>query len=158
MGSIHDKMGNESAAIRYYKKAVELDEYDTENWLTLGDAYYRYDKFDKAKDAFRKACEVEPLHPDVWLDYSAMFAEEEDFSNAITIMIKGIEHQPQNAEFYYRLAGYLMMKGREKEAILNFEIAVQINYDDYYLLFDFYPELADNARFNELLNIYKPLK
>jgi tetratricopeptide (TPR) repeat protein len=73
-------------------------------------------------------------------------------------MIKGIEHQPQNAEFYYRLAGYLMMKGREKEAILNFEIAVQINYDDYYLLFDFYPELADNARFNELLNIYKPLK
>jgi hypothetical protein len=75
-------------------------------------------------------------------------------NNSLANSDKGIT----NAEFYYRLAGYLMMKGREKEAILNFEIAVQINYDDYYLLFDFYPELADNARFNELLNIYKPLK
>lgn len=94
---------------------------------------------ENAKEAFKKAMESDPMHPDVWLDYSAMYADDEQYGQAIDIIIQGIEKQPRNYELYYRLSGYLARKGRYKEALENLEVALQVNYDGHTLFFEFFP-------------------
>ena len=101
--------------------------------------------------------ETDPMHPDVWLDYSAMYAEEEAYGEAIDIIIQGIEKQPVNAELYYRLSGYLLKKGKTKEALHNFQIALQLSYEGFQMLFEYYPELAQNTELLNLIELYKPL-
>jgi tetratricopeptide (TPR) repeat protein len=113
---------------------------------------------EEAKEAFKKAMETDPMHPDVWLDYSAMYADEELYGEAIDIIIQGIEKQPQNSELYFRLAGYLLKKGRTKEGLQYFENALQLSYDGYLMLFEFFPELEQNIDLLNLIEIYKPLE
>jgi len=83
-----------------------------------------------------------------------MYAEENNLPKAIDIIIAGIESQPLNHDLYYRLAGYLIKKGRHKEAYENFEIALKMNFPDHIQLFEYYPELQNEHQLQLLINIY----
>jgi tetratricopeptide (TPR) repeat protein len=155
LGILNDRAGNEKTALKYIQKAVQLDELNEDNLLYLADAYFRFNMINKSKETYEKVVEIAPENPDLWLDYSAVFAEEEDYTKAIDLILSGIENQPQNHEYYYRLAGYLIKKGREKEAFDNFELALKMNYEAVYQLFEFYPELKENITFLNLLEKYR---
>lgn len=155
MGIINDKTGNEKAALKYMKKAVNLDRMNVDYWLYLADALYRYDLFSDAEAAYRQAAMHDPNHPDLWLDYSSVYADLEDYGKAIEVIMRGIEVQPQNHELYYRFAAYLALKGRHKEAYENFELALQLNPHDYEQMFEEYPELRGDIQFISLIDMYK---
>lgn len=155
LGIINDKTGNEKAALKHMKKALALDAMNVDNWLYLADALYRYDMFEDAEAAYRQAAHHNPDHPDLWLDYSSIYADTEDYTSAIEVIMRGIEVQSQNHELYYRFAAYLAKKGRRKEAYENFEIALQLNPYDYHLMLESYPELRGDINFINLIDIYK---
>jgi len=155
LGIINDKTGNEKAALRHFKKSLELDSLNVDNRLYYADALFRYGMFEDSLAAYKDAVAGDPDHPDVWLDYSSVYAETDNFGKAIDIIMQGIEIQSQNHELYYRFAGYLAKKGRLKEAYENFEIALQINPDDYNSMFEYFPELKANINFINLIENYK---
>lgn len=155
LGIINDKTGNEKAAINHMKKALKLDNTNVDNWLYFADALFRFDLFAEAEAAYKQVAESDPNHPDVWLDYSSIYADREDFSQAIEVIMQGIEVQSQNHELLYRFAAYLAKKGRKKEAYENFEIALQLNPYDYHQLFEAYPELRGDIHFINLIDMYK---
>ena len=136
------------------RKAIELDDLNTDNLLYYADACFRYNMIGEALETYKKLAENDPMNPELWLDYSAVYAEEKDFSKAIEIILSGISYHPQNHDYYYRLSGYLAKKGRNKEAYENFETALKMNYQDSSRLFEFYPELIDDIHFLDLMERY----
>jgi tetratricopeptide (TPR) repeat protein len=62
-GVINWQRGNPKEAIRYFKKAVEIDSNKTEGLMGLGSMYASAGKMAEARSLLFKAAEVDPLNP-----------------------------------------------------------------------------------------------
>ena len=108
-----------------------------------------------AVDTFEKAIELNPENPAVWLEYSEFIDQRNVPHGAADIMMEGLVFNEDQPRFYYRLVAYLLKSGREAEALIYMGEALLENYDQHYLLFQYYPEAINNLNINQLLEIYK---
>jgi tetratricopeptide (TPR) repeat protein len=70
-----------TAAIRVFERAVQLDPYDGEFWLRLGEAQWGAKRFDDAVAAFARCATLEPDNTLAWPFSAYVYAEQSRFDD-----------------------------------------------------------------------------
>ena len=66
-----------------------------------------------------------------------------------------MDELPDCADLYYRAVAYLLHGGDYREALLNLEIALTLDYDAHIQLFEFFPDLEKQKAIYKLIEQYR---
>jgi tetratricopeptide (TPR) repeat protein len=125
-----------SEAEEYARILIEMAEQDEagkleEIYAQIGAEYAGAERFDKALEYIKKACEVEPGSLRNRLFLGALYEEKSAFEDALREYYKALSLSPFTIVIYYRLGEVYTQLGRTDEAISMYEKALQINNNDY---------------------------
>jgi tetratricopeptide (TPR) repeat protein len=98
---------------------------------------------------------MEPTNPDVWLTWSFVLFDLGYVDRACDLLTAAIEEIPDEAVLYYRLVVYLIHQGEYKEALLQLEVALTLDYDAHTELFAFFPDLEKQKALYKIITQYR---
>ena len=111
-----------------------------------------------ATEAYEKSIELDTYNVDAYICWSMFHFSQNDFERAIEIMEMGLEDQPDESEFYYRIAIYKISDGKIKEALNYLEVALNLYYEGHIILFEFFTDLKTQKTLYKIVEQYKPEK
>jgi tetratricopeptide (TPR) repeat protein len=139
-------------SLHFYKKALIIDNQNPDYWFATADAQYKLGSLKESEAAYEKVVELNPIDIEAWLDYSSIVFEQEDLPKCIEIIAEGIKNNPESAELYYRFVAYLFANGQNNEALNQLQIALNIDVEKNYLLFEYLPQLQNNKVIIDIIN------
>ncbi|MFL6374676.1 MAG: tetratricopeptide repeat protein [Pyrinomonadaceae bacterium] len=80
-----------------YKKYLDANPKDDAAWFNLGRTYAKLLKDDQAEDAFRQAVKLKADDPDYQTEYGAILIRLAKYHEAVPVLKKAIELDPNNA-------------------------------------------------------------
>lgn len=120
--------------------------------FALADSHYKLGNFEKAEEAYEKVLELTANDIEVWLDFSALYYEQNKIQEAIDCVQEGIKSNPDAAELYYRMVAYQFSAGKQQNAINFLEIGLAIDASKHEILFEYLPQLKENKVILEIIN------
>jgi len=138
IGICFSEMGRHTEALSHMEQAIKLEPDNAEYFILLAETQLALGMAEKAETAFEKASTIDPYHPDIWLDYSAFYAEtHKNYTKALEVIDEGIFYQSDNSSLAYRRVAYLTEAGRIKEAIVELFIALTMDYEAHAELLEY---------------------
>ena len=150
--------GKLTEAIVFIKKALKLDDENADFWLIYGKINTETEHFDLAETAFKKATSLDPDNPDGWLSYAEMKYDQGALIEAIKILKSAHKLIAEDSAINYRLTAYLLENNEELSATGYFEKALELDFNGYHYLFDYYPEAVQNESIRKLIKKYQSTK
>ncbi|TNJ43160.1 tetratricopeptide repeat protein [Tamlana fucoidanivorans] len=155
------KKGNLLEAIKWYEKALEIDNINNIARTNLANLYYRNGDFEKAEQAFKTIIKQEPDFGQTYFSYALLLAELNRYDEAIAQMKLAIDRMPNNIRLYYNLSLLYDksndLKNAEKYAALGLKKAPQ-NESLLYMLAYVYSKSGDIQKATNvcetLVNLY----
>ena len=117
------------AAIKYYKKALEIKPDYAETYYNMGIALKDNGDLDAAIDSYKKALEIKPDYVGAYFNTGNILKDKGDLEAAIDSYKKALEIKPDYAEAYNNIGLTLKDKGDLEEAINSYKKALEINPD-----------------------------
>ncbi len=139
------------SALYYIKKAIELERENSEFWYIHGDILSRIGMIDEALSSYQKVKELDPLNEDIWIDIAEVTKDYENIEKAIIILYEGLEKQPENYLIYARLVSYLLINGKQDEALQNLVILLTNKKEYLKDLIEYFPELISYPRVLDII-------
>ncbi|MES2795705.1 MAG: hypothetical protein V4683_07065, partial [Bacteroidota bacterium] len=138
------------------KKAIKLSPKNSYYWLELAENEGKLGNEVSANEAYQKAVEFDTFNVDAYICWSMYFYGIEQYDRAIEIMEMGLEDQPDESEYYYRIAIYLIADRKIKEALNYLEVALNLYYEGHIILFEFFTDLATQKTIYKIVDQYRP--
>lgn len=106
---------NYEPAVALLRQILDGDQQDFQVWTLLGTIYLVQEKRPDAERAYQRALEVRPTFTLALLNLGRLLASQKRFEEAVPVLARAAETQPQSAEAHY-LAGeaYLQIKKGSK--------------------------------------------
>lgn len=142
-------------SIHFIKKAIKINDTEADYYLMLGDNEAKLGNIVAANEAYEQAVELDPINPDIWLNWSLMFFETRQYARAVEIIQEGIEELPEEADFYYRGTIYLMFAQRLKESYNYLQEALILDYDKHEQLYDFLSNLETLKALQKIIEQFR---
>jgi adenylate cyclase len=110
------------------KKAISLDDMDSNAYAVLGICYAGLDRMDQASDAFERAMVLDPNNPEAYTRYAYHFLRpEKRYEEAFSYIKKAKRLNPLPPFYYYWLAGLIYREaGNYEKAIPEFKEYINI--------------------------------
>ena len=156
LGCILSERGRHSDAISLFKEALEQNPNDSETLYLLADEYMETSEIELAKECYEKSLSFDVTNPDVWLDYSNAFAEENDYDRAVEILLKGYEHHYESVDFKYRLFDYFYNNRQKEAAFTVLAEALTLDFASLKQIFEYTPSLRDDELLLDFIVSYRP--
>ncbi|MDX1905365.1 MAG: tetratricopeptide repeat protein [Thermonemataceae bacterium] len=144
-------------AIQNFKKASQLNPDNPEYFLCLADAEQDFGSWVSADENYQIAANLDPFRAKIWLNWSYLYYQQNDYSRAIEIIEQGLEDNPENSEMLYRHIAYLMTQGQFKEAFRYLELALSLYYEEHSFLYDFFEDLEIQKALFKVIQQYKEM-
>ena len=129
--------------IEVLEKALVLVAFDPEVWNFLGFAYWRKGKNQKALEYYRKALTLDDSNAMVFSNLGALYLsifrrsrKKDTHFQSMEYFKKAIELDPNLAAAYRGLGACYGIRGQTKEAISIWEKALELNPNDYFLVYN----------------------
>jgi len=120
---------NYKKAIKYYKKAIEIDPNFPYALDNLGLTYRKTGQYNKALEAYAKSIELLPNNKTPVMNSAVVYIHMKRWDKAIEMYKKLIEIDETDPEVYYGIGQVLMQKGDYEEALDNMCKAYNIYID-----------------------------
>jgi tetratricopeptide (TPR) repeat protein len=111
-GPVHFNLGNAYMsqekfllAIECFHKCMEIDGDDPMALCYIGEAHEQLSELELARHFYRRSLELAPMLPDAWLGLGIIEDLEGKTKEAIVLIHKAAELDPENAGIYHVLAG-----------------------------------------------------
>jgi tetratricopeptide (TPR) repeat protein len=117
-GLKESEKGNYKKALKYYKKAVELDDKFVFAWDNLGRTYRELDDYDKAIEAYKNSIAIDSLNRTPLMNIAVAYGYKNDLENSEYWYERLKEIYPKNPEGHYGLS-IVYMRRNKLEASLN---------------------------------------
>ena len=117
-GIAESEKENYKKALKFYKKAVELDNKFVFAWDNLGRTYRELHDYDKAIEAYKNSIEIDSLNRTPLMNLAVAYNYKKDYKNAEYWYKKLKEAYPNDPEGHYGLA-LTYMYNKKLEASLN---------------------------------------
>jgi len=153
--AVYVLMKEDKKALPNIEKALEIIPESAEYWSFAAQLYARLERHEDAVFAFEKLLDIDAENVDVWMDYAEYFDKAGKIDAAIEIMMEGLSFHGEDAAFNYRMAALLLKGGKEPEALIFLGEALLENYNNNYMLFEYYKEAINNSNVNQLIHIFK---
>jgi len=114
------------AAIKHYRKAIQLYNKYSEAYLALGLLYMDLGKFGDAQPALQAANEITPTAPAGYLALGTMYNAQKKYDEAEKALTKGLELKSDVAQGQYELAKTYWATGKWQDAEPHAQKAVAI--------------------------------
>jgi tetratricopeptide (TPR) repeat protein len=114
------------AAIKHYRKAIQLYSKYSEAYLAMGLLYMELGKFDDAQPALQAANEITPTAPGGYLALGTMYNAQKKYDDAEKALTKGLELKSDVAQGQYELAKTYWATGKWQDAEPHAQKAVAI--------------------------------
>ena len=95
----------EEEAIKYYKRAIELDEEIADVFYNLANAQYLLKDVDEAIKNYKKALDLNPKKVECFYNIGNSYCNKNDYQQAIQFYLKAIGLDPLHDPAFYNL-GY----------------------------------------------------
>ncbi len=149
---------NYAESIRLIRSAIGIEGEISDYWFTCARVLADSGRRNEAIAAFKKASVLDPGNPEIWISYAECLHTSGRVNDAIVTLKKGIRHNNNDAASKYLLAAYLLETNDEKEAALQLETALKLDFNRHSDLFEIYPKAAQNDSVKKLIRTYKPHK
>src|SRR5215470_6535442 len=104
------------AAIKHYKKAIQLYSKYSEAYLAMGLLYLDLGKFDDAQPALQAANDITPTAPGGYFALGTMYNAQKKYDEAEKALTKGLELKSDVPEGQYELAKTYWATGKWQDA------------------------------------------
>lgn len=152
------KQDRNKMAVKYYQKAVELAPHQDDIKFELAVLYLQLNEYDKSATLFEEVVKNNKNYVEAWMNYSLVYALQGDFDTAQDIMSSAIASNDGDALLRFRQAGYFYRSGKLEQAYVHMEKAFKLDFEAHTDLLDYIPELMEDSRFLEMLDLYKEPK
>jgi tetratricopeptide (TPR) repeat protein len=122
MGKVYLFQGELAKARWLLESVTEQTPGDAESWYWAGIASYKSEKYEQARDFFRKSIEIAPDQSDSYIYLGQTFAAEGDYLQAIEWYESALKIAPRDGWLFGNLAQAKMLQGRYQEA---FDLALR---------------------------------
>jgi tetratricopeptide (TPR) repeat protein len=98
---------------------------------------------------------LDPDNPDIWVSWSLVFYEQEDYDKAFDIVNSGMAENAKCAELHYHASIYLINQGKYKEALDFLQNALILDFEMHPILFEFFTNLEVQKGLYKIIEQYK---
>ncbi|THH39991.1 tetratricopeptide repeat protein [Neolewinella litorea] len=137
-----------------YGRAVELPNHTADCWLGLALCSSATNAPLEAEQAFLKAIEMDEDFSDAYVSYALFLVENGREPEALD-MLRDISLSLDDPALAYGRVAILILCGRRKEALALLNETLSEYYEDHDLLFNWHPELKNDADVQSLLQLHK---
>jgi tetratricopeptide (TPR) repeat protein len=156
VGLTFEKENKFKEALSYFKRAVILEPDNPEYLLILAEAEYRQGDEIEAERLYKQILEIDPTMMEAWLDWSYVAFNKRDLTLAIDMIYEALKIEPDCHQYHYRLVAYLYANGKVKEALEHLELALILNFEDHFLLFELTPVFSQVPAILESIERNRP--
>jgi tetratricopeptide (TPR) repeat protein len=157
-GNCLEKQEKWYQALHFFNKAIKLNNDNAEYWKAAAHAEYKIGNIISSISAYEEASHLDPDDKEIWLNWSFIYFEQGEHEKAIDVMLQGIEEIPNEPDFLYRLAAYLIEAGKFKDAFNYLENALILDFDGHTVLFDFFPKPETQKALFKIIDQYRKEK
>ena len=125
-GKTYYNNGEYDKAIEIFKKAVELNPNDDDNYYWLGISYNKNGQYQEAINSLLKAVELNPDDELNWYWLGRSYNDNEQYKEAINYLLKAVELNPDDELNWYWLGRSYNDNEQYKEAIDSLSKAVEL--------------------------------
>jgi tetratricopeptide (TPR) repeat protein len=126
LGEIYDANGNEAKALSNYEKALAIDPEYSALYLPVANAYADANNFAKAEAYLAKA-EAAGDSSEVRFTRVDILARQNKTDEAIALLDRIINAEPQNGEAYYRRAAFYDKMNQPDKAVAGYKEAIRVD-------------------------------
>jgi len=120
LGIAYSKLGRQTVAIEYHKKAIELNPQFGHAYYSLGLAHYDLREYDESKNAFLKATQMNYRPGVSFYNLGLAYHHLKDYPNAEASYLKAIQFSYTLEETYYNLGLTYFEWGNYSKALESF--------------------------------------
>ena len=111
--------------------SVRLVPSNAQSWLLLAEARLRNQEPEAAKEALAQAKLLDEDNAGIWFAEASLAMADEDFLEAETLIRRGLDLDPENANAHFDLGNALFLQGKGEEALAAFQEA-SVHQDDFW--------------------------
>ena len=126
-GRIQCLRGRIEVGVDTFLQAQALRPNDALIWNNLGSALEELKDYERARKAFRKACEVGPEYPSCWFNLGRRLMQDGLSEEAVAVLRRAVEVEPRHGAARTMLANILRSDGRVAEAEAEYRTIVKEN-------------------------------
>jgi tetratricopeptide (TPR) repeat protein len=129
LGLIAYQVGEQTIAIRYMTRAIELNPNVAAFHSNLGLSYRALGKLDEAAACWRRSLELEPDHAEAQNNLGNVLLEQGKPDEAVACLRRVLQRKPDYAEAHYNLGNALKNQEQHAEAVLCYRRALELKPD-----------------------------
>lgn len=145
---------NYQKALFFVNKALTIDHQNRLYWKRYATINKNMHLFEEAEYGYRKAVEFGDYQLDTWMFWVDILIYLGEFETAIQTLTQAIEYFPEENEIEYRLAGLNLMVHNETTAKSHLNNALQLNYSNFKLFEQLFPNLVVLKTVKDCLDKY----
>ncbi|CAK0801551.1 unnamed protein product [Prorocentrum cordatum] len=126
VGNCFSRQKEHDVAIKFFKRAIQLDPSFTYAYTLCGHEFVANEKFDKAVPMYEQAVGLDPRHYNAWWGLGNIYQRQEEHDSARTHLMKALEINRNNSTLRCYLGMVLDSLNEPLLALQNFDRAVQI--------------------------------
>ena len=117
LGYVFSDRGNSRKAIKYFKKALEIEPWETDHLYSMATDYMKLKEYDTAMDCLRKIQEQTPNDADAYYYIADLYGQQDKIDEAINTIKFGLLQTDNDSSLLYLLAYAYFVKGSHQEGL-----------------------------------------
>lgn len=145
------------SAIQYFQQAIEIDGDDALSFCYIGECHEQLNELDLAKHFYKRALDLMPELSEAWLGLGIVKDLEGFTKEAIVLIQKALDIEPENGNIYHVLAGAFEKIEEVELASENYILALGLDPADEECLSNYINLLAKKSwkEAKEFLNFFE---
>lgn len=156
LGVLADQAGELREALAHFQRAVELEPGHADYRLLLASTFSKLEQHEAAEREYLAAVQADPKLTDAWLERLDHLQLRDLHAEALAVAEEALGIVPDDADLLYRKFFSLYALQRTAEAFVLLERLLMHHYDGALNLLTLYPALANDARFMDRYERFKP--
>ena len=156
LGVLADMQGRLREACSYFEQALEIEPKHADYHLLLGTCLKKLEDHDHAEEMYTQGLLLDIQHEEIWVERVDNLQLAMRHDDALLAIDDGLAALAGAASLNYRKFISLYATGQQKAAFDLLEHLLTHHYDQSEILLNFIPALANDARFTERIERYKP--
>lgn len=122
--------GDDAAALRFFRQAVQIDPHSSTTWTSLATALMHTGDLPEAEHALKKALTERPIDPVAYSTMARLCTATNRPKDAAHYERKGRRHREQNPYYHFALARAAFARGEFDSADRHLKRALDLKQDD----------------------------
>jgi tetratricopeptide (TPR) repeat protein len=154
IGECYSHEGNWKSAIRYFRKAIRIEDYREEYYAALAEAYYQIGDHEQAAYMFKTSTEIAPDQSSYWIHYASYLMEVGQGDLALQVLDEA-EENTVGLELLYCRVACLFSIGKRQKAKYYLGEALAEDFDMHIALFALSPDLQYDTMVLNMVESYR---